>query len=93
MQIKRIQRKIIIANALHVRLNTVYNEIADMYDKYLSDEIKDMGFFISNVPGDGICIHLNYDNGYIMPLTILNEYILENPNNILDLNTFTKLSI
>lgn len=93
MQIKRIQRKIIVANALHVRLNGLYNEIADMYGKYLSDEIKEIGFFISNVPGDGICMHLNYDSGYIAPLSFINEYLSDDDNTIITLDVFFKLTI
>lgn len=93
MQTKRINRKIIIANALNARLNGVYNEIANMYDKYLCDDIKNYGFFISHVPSDGLCMHLNYDSGYVLPLEFINEYLIENPDVILDLETFTKLSI
>lgn len=93
MQIKKIQRKIVVANALNIRLHELYNQIADLYDKYLSDEIKEYGIFISHVPSDGLCMHLNYDNGYILPLSILNEYLFENPDVVLDLETFTKLSI
>lgn len=93
MQNKRLSNKIITANLLHYRLKDIYNNIANLYDKYLSDEIKETGYFISHVPGDGICMHLNYDSGYITPLSIINKYLFDKENTIITLDVFLKLSI
>lgn len=93
MRNKRIYNKITIANILHYRLKDIYNDIAELYEECLSEDIKEMGFFISHVPGDGICMHLNYDSGYITPLSIINEYLFDNENTIITLDVFLELSI
>lgn len=93
MQNKKIINKIIVSNRIYNRLRQTYNDIAIMYDKYLSDDIKEMEYFISHVPGDGLCMHLNYDAGYIAPLSFINEYLFDKENKIITLDDFLKLTI
>lgn len=93
MHNKLIVNKIVVSNILHHRLENIYDDIANLYNEYLSDEIKEIGFFISHVPDDGVCMHLNYDGGYIAPLSIINKYLFEDENTIITLDVLMRLSI
>lgn len=90
---KKIINKINVSNRMYYKLRQTYNDIAIMYEKYLSDDIKEMEYFISHVPGDGLCMHLNYNGGYIAPLLFINEYLFDKENKIITLDDFLKLTI